>query len=158
MDIIRLLLATGRVDPWPRSSDGQLPPRISNNLTADEEILEILRSITVTHKDEIPLTTSENNEGNSSPSLPAVEESHGMADNGSTMSDSSDDEPPSHQRKQHMSLSLSSPLPGSTDVSMPNVDSIAIPQECNRKRGWDEIKSSSGPDGGNLEANRARIP
>lgn len=151
VEIIRLLLATGKVDPWPRSSDGQLPPRISNDLTADQEILEILRSVKVTHKDEIPLSTSENNERISSPSLPTADESCQMADDGFTMSDHSDDEPPSHERNPHVSFGLSPPLLGSTDNSMPKIDRIPIPQECNRKREWAEIKSSSGPGSGEFQ-------
>lgn len=69
VDIIRLLLATGKVDPWPKSTSGQLPSRISNDLTADEEILELLHCAKFTHHNEIPLSASKNNETNSSLSL-----------------------------------------------------------------------------------------
>ncbi|KAK7222471.1 hypothetical protein V2G26_010474 [Clonostachys chloroleuca] len=131
--ITPLLLATGKVDPWPRSTNGQLPSRISNDLTGDCGMIRTLRCTKVTHHNKIPLSASESNETNLRIS-PAVEESYGMTDDGFTMSDSSGDERPSHQRKQHMSLGLSSPLPGSTDSSVPKVDHIAIPQECNRKR------------------------
>jgi ankyrin repeat protein len=148
LDNIRLLLATGKVDPWPRSTNGQLPSRLSSALTRDCGIIEILRCAKATHHNIFPLYASANNEINLLRISPAVEVSYGKAEDEFTMSDGLDDEPPSHQTNQHTSPDLSPPLPGSTDNSMPKVDRIFIPQECNRKREWAEIKSSSGPGSG----------